>query len=105
MALRKTATVVLGAGVMACLAVPARPQTRKVSIDASNVTGTIRSLQGVNLGPLSSRPGGPDLSKQYKDIGVSFVRTHDFNGPTDIDAYRRFKPLEGTIFPSWDADT
>lgn len=105
MALRKTATVVLWAGVMACLAVPARPQTRKVSIDASNVTGTIRSLQGVNLGPLSSRPGGPDLSKQYKDIGVSFVRTHDFNGPTDIDAYRRFKPLEGTIFPSWDADT
>jgi xylan 1,4-beta-xylosidase len=81
-------------------------QMRKVEIDASKVTGRIRSLQGVSLGPLGTRPGSPDLSKQFKDIGIDLVRTHDFSGPTDIDARdrRRLQPMNGVIFPDWEAD-
>lgn len=87
-----------------CLARPALPQMRRISVDASQITGTIRPLQGVDLGPLSTRPGAYDLSKQYKDIGVGLVRTHDFDGPTDIDMFRNRRPVDGIIFPNWDAD-
>jgi len=36
---------------------------------------------------------GADLTKEYKSIGIRFIRTHDFYGPTDI----------STIFPNWNA--
>lgn len=80
------------------------PGMRKVNVDADKVIGVIHPLQGVNLGPLSTEAGGFDLSKEYKDIGVGLVRTHDFNGPTDIDMFRNRRPVEGIIFPNWDAD-
>jgi xylan 1,4-beta-xylosidase len=92
------------ASLLPCMAAPAEPQVRKVTVDAGRVTSTIRNLQGVNLGPLSTRVGGADLSTQYRDLGVSLVRTHDFTGPTDINMIRRGKVVAGTIFPDWDAD-
>ena len=91
---------------MFLLARPGSAQMRKVDVDAGKVTGKIRSLQGVSLGPLGSRPGSPDLSKQFKDVGIDLVRTHDFTGPTDIDARdrRRLLPVSGIIYPDWGAD-
>ncbi len=76
---------------------------RKITVDAGKVSGTIRDLQGINLGPLSSRSDS-DYSEEYKDLGISLVRNHDFSGPTDIDGRRYGKPLDGIIFPDWDAD-
>jgi len=75
---------------------------RDISVDCSVVTGHIRSLQGMNCGPLEilrPRQLGEgervyNFSMQYLEIGVDYVRTHDFYGPGDID----------TIFPNLDAD-
>ena len=81
----------------------AADQPRAVHVDASKITGSIRSLQGVNLGPAHSRDGLPDLTRQFRDLRIDFVRTHDFYGPTDID----FAPpgqSAGVIFPDWNAD-
>ena len=54
-----------------------------IVVDAAEVTGTIHSLQGINGGPR----GGDwqsHLFRQYEDIGVDYVRTHDYYGPTDM---------------------
>ena len=55
-------------------------------VDASNVTGRIRSFQGVNGPPTPVMEGLPDLVGQYKDLRIDMVRTHDFMGPTEIDS-------------------
>ncbi len=60
---------------------------RTLHIDASKVTGTIRSFQGLNGTPSPVMAGLPNLVKQYKDLRISQVRTHDVMGPTDIDAH------------------
>lgn len=57
---------------------------RNITVDASNVIGQIKSLLGVNAGPYVPVPGR-DLAEEYSDLGINYVRTHDFNGPTDID--------------------
>jgi hypothetical protein len=53
------------------------------------------------------------VSRQYEDLGIDIVRTHDFFGPTDIDAKwtnpDRIASSVGAsglkvIFPNWDAD-
>jgi hypothetical protein len=49
-------------------------------------------------------PNLPDLRKQYRELGIDSVRTHDTAGPTDIDAFRNGHSLDGTIFPNRDAD-
>ena len=85
-------------------AAPAASNPRQVRVVAGKVTGTIRSLQQVNLGPAHSRPGVPDITEQYRDLRIDSVRTHDFYGPTDIDAYRPNQPWDRIIFPDWDAD-
>jgi hypothetical protein len=61
--------------------------------DAADVIGTIRSLQGINAGP---RGGARQshLFRQYRDIGVDYVRTHDYYGPADMHV----------IFPDLKAD-
>ena len=79
-------------------------QTRSVLVDASKTIGTLRSFQGVNLGPLHSQPALPDLSAQYRDLRIDLIRTHDFFGPTDIDAHPKDRGHESVIFPDWSAD-
>jgi len=71
-------------------------------VDCSVVIGRIRSLQGMNCGPLeimrprqiSENERIYNFSMQYLELGVDYVRTHDFYGPGDIDV----------IFPDFDAD-
>ena len=88
-------------------------QMRTVEVDAGQVTGIIRSLQGVNGGPLGIRPTTPDVSRQYRDMRIDLVRTHDFFGPADIDAkwpnpdtIAKSLKADGSkaIFPHWAAD-
>jgi len=66
-----------------------------ISLDCNQTDGVISSCAGINDGPLPIRhvKGGIDITKQYQDVGINFIRTHDFFGPTDV----------STIFPSWDA--
>ncbi|MGA9347496.1 MAG: hypothetical protein WBW48_01665, partial [Anaerolineae bacterium] len=54
-----------------------------IVVDAAEVTGTIRSLQGINAGP-RGEDGQSHLFRQYEDIGVDYVRTHDYYGPADM---------------------
>ena len=74
------------------LCVPAVPQStsnlgfRSLNVDAGKVIGEIRSFQGMN-GPASRvMEGLPTLVKQYKDLRVNQVRTHDAMGPSEIDS-------------------
>lgn len=103
---RKAALVLWGIAALSALLSPASAQMRQISIDAGKVAGAIRpSIQGVNQVPVRpNRPRSRDLRKQFRDLGITSVRTHDTAGPTDIDAFRKGKPLDGIIFPNWDAD-
>jgi xylan 1,4-beta-xylosidase len=85
---------------------------RPVEVDAARATGQVRSFQGVVSGPLVA-PGGPDFSKQYKELHLDFIRADGLFGPLDIDA--RWSDPDGiatakgataakTIFPNWSAD-
>jgi len=97
---------------------------RSVQVDAAKVVGRIRSLQGLNGPPSPIMKGLPNLIEQYKDLRVNQVRTHDYMGPTDIDAqFTLNNPMlawlipnpsqragvvkagnASIIFPDWDAD-
>ena len=99
-------------------------QLRTLHVDAGKVTGSIRSFQGVNGQPTPVMDGLPNLVKQYKDLGIDMVRTHDFMGPTEIDSHylidapwlawlvpntdQRAKLVAtgnaSTIFPDWSAN-
>lgn len=59
---------------------------RALQVDAGKVTGEIRSYQGLNGQPTPAMAGLPDLVRQYKELNIQLVRTHDFMGPTDVDA-------------------
>jgi xylan 1,4-beta-xylosidase len=95
------------------LAATAGAQTRTVQVDAGHVIGTIRSFQGVNAGPAPLLPPLADVSRQYKDLRIDLVRTHDLFGPTDIDArwpdpdpIARAVKANGanSVFPDWNRD-
>jgi hypothetical protein len=86
-----------------------------VEVDAGKVIGKIRSFQGVNCGPAPLVAGkAADVTRQYKDLRVDLVRTHDFFGPTDVDARwpadpdpisRRVEASgDKAIFRDWNAD-
>lgn len=99
-------------------------QLRRMHVDAGHVTGHIRSFQGVNGPPTPVMEGLPYLVEGYKDLRIDIVRTHDFMGPTEIDAqYVNDDPMltwlvpdpkqrsglvaagnASTIFPDWSAD-
>jgi xylan 1,4-beta-xylosidase len=68
---------------------------RDLQVDAGKVIGEIRSFQGLNGPPSPVMAGLPDLVDQYRDLRVNQVRTHDFMGPTDIDA--RFDYRNGPL--------
>jgi xylan 1,4-beta-xylosidase len=59
---------------------------RPLHVDASKVSGTIRSFQGLNGAPSPVMSGLPELVRQYKDLRVNMVRTHDLMGPTELDS-------------------
>ena len=59
---------------------------RALQVDASKTTGQLRSFQGLNGPPFPIMDGLPNLVQQYKDMRIDQVRTHDYMGPTDIDA-------------------
>ena len=59
---------------------------RSLRIDAGKSVGQIRSFQGLNGPPSPIMAGLPELVTQYRELRVNQVRTHDWMGPTDIDA-------------------
>lgn len=97
---KRVTLLLLAAAVLAAMALYAAAspaaggQLRTIDVDASTVTGQIRSLQGLNGGPRPPFPGMTDLTAQYSAIGVDYVRTHDYFGPCDMNE----------IFPDWEAD-
>ena len=74
------------------------PGAKQIQVNAAAVIGRIRSLSGTNRGPLfyPREPGGQpgSLVDSYRWMGLDFIRTHDFYGPTDWHV----------IFPNWRAD-
>lgn len=68
---------------------------RSLQVDAGKVIGEIRSFQGVNGPPTPVMAGLPNLVRQYKELRVDQVRTHDFMGPTDVDA--KFVTTNGAL--------
>jgi xylan 1,4-beta-xylosidase len=78
--------VVLSSFLSVFLPLPAGAQLRPLHVDAGEVTGRIRSFQGVNGQPTPVMAGLPNLVAQYKDLHIDMVRTHDFMGPTEIDS-------------------
>ena len=78
-----------------CLLLPCAPAVpqdtstsgfRSLGVDAGTVIGKIRSFQGLNGLPSPVMAGLPTLVKQYKDLRVNQVRTHDAMGPSEIDS-------------------
>src|ERR1035438_7329361 len=65
---------------------PAADQFRALHVDANKVTGELRSFQGMNGTPAPIMAGLPGLVRQYREMRVSQVRTHDVMGPTDVNA-------------------
>ena len=59
---------------------------RSLRVDAGQVIGIIRSFQGVNSGPAPLLSRLTDVAKEYRALRIDLVRTHDFFGPTDLDA-------------------
>jgi hypothetical protein len=59
---------------------------RTLQVDAGKIVGNIHSFQGVNGAPAPVMAGFPSLVRQYRDLRVSQVRTHDLMGPTEIDS-------------------
>ncbi|MGA2421429.1 MAG: hypothetical protein ABSG69_15240 [Candidatus Acidiferrum sp.] len=97
---------------------------RTLHVDAGNVTGEIRSFQGLNGPPRPVMAGLPSLIEQYRNLRIDQVRTHDSMGPTEIDSrFDMNDPLltwlipdaaqragvvkagnADIIFPDWSAD-
>jgi xylan 1,4-beta-xylosidase len=102
----------------------AAARLRSVRVDAGKVIGHIRCFEGVNGQPTPVMQGLPVLVKEYKDLHIEVVRTHDFMGPSEIDSQyvnddpmltwlvpdseqRRKLVIAGNasiIFPDWSAD-
>jgi len=93
--------VCVAAGLIAVPSAMAAGGLRTITVDASKPTGIIRSLQGVSGTPLPGDSSHPDLTSQFKQLGVNIVRTHDVdcNGTSDIDGLG-----PNRIFPNWNAN-
>jgi hypothetical protein len=57
------------------------------NVDISRNVGNITNYMGTNVGP--KRSGSVDLTNNFKQTGINYVRTHDYYGACDI----------STIFP------
>ena len=71
-------------------------QSLSIELDYQQTNGMITHYGDINCGPFPNIgvDDGIDLTTQYQKIGIDFIRTHDFGGPTDI----------STIFPDFNAD-
>ena len=88
-----------------CPAVPSgmEPGTaRAVTIDAQNIIGTIRSLQGAHWDPGAASGG---LSQNYVEMGVDLIRTHDAGGINGTGAGDVDGPGRSRMFPNMSADS
>jgi xylan 1,4-beta-xylosidase len=56
------------------------PQGGLIKVDCRESLGAIRSLQGVNDGPVPWNQAC-DFTAYYRDMGVDWVRLHDLHGP------------------------
>ncbi len=65
---------------------PATNGFRALQVDAGNIAGNIHSFQGVNGAPEPVMAGLPSLVRQYRELRISQVRTHDLMGPADLDS-------------------
>ena len=67
-----------------------------ITIDCTKINGNIKSFAEINSGPVPIYyvPDAVDITSKYQEIGISFIRTHDFYGPTDV----------RSIFPNWSND-
>lgn len=67
-----------------------------IEIDCNQTNGFFKNYGHINCGPhpIYNIENGVDLTSQYQEIRLNFIRTHDFYGPTDI----------STIFPNFSAD-
>ena len=67
-----------------------------ITLNCSNTNGIVRPFGDINDGPYPVKNETPyaDLTKQYHEIGITSIRTHDLSGPTDVH----------TIFPDLSAD-
>ena len=73
---------------------------RTLQVDAAKSIGQIRSFQGLNGPPFPVMDGLPNLVQQYKDLRIDQVRTHDYMGPTDIDArFTQNNPMLAWLIP------
>jgi hypothetical protein len=100
-------------------------ELRTITVDASEVTGKLRSLQGVNGAPAPGfhKPirfafGGWNVPEEYDATAgyhaarIDLIRTHDAYGPGDVDAHFPDAPgalIDGhrtllSIFPNPGAD-
>jgi len=56
-----------------------------IKLDCEHTDGLINHFSEINCGPLPNpNVEGINLANQFKKTGFNFVRTHDFNGPTDV---------------------
>jgi hypothetical protein len=53
--------------------------TLYIPLDCSNISGLIRPFGHINDGPIpiKAQSGSVDLTTQYRDIGITSIRTHD----------------------------
>lgn len=73
------------APVLAGLVLAATAAAQDVLVDCGAPAGTIRSLQGVNGGPIYPYSYFPyDLTGWYRGMRVDSIRTHDYQGPLDL---------------------
>ncbi|MBI1388103.1 MAG: hypothetical protein GC154_06615 [bacterium] len=55
------------------------------TIFADQTAGGVKPLLGVNAGPYQIGDlANPSVESQYRDLGVNWIRTHDFYGPLDM---------------------
>jgi len=74
---------------------------RAVTVDATQVIGTIRSLQGAHWNP---GPANQALSQNYVAMGVDLIRTHDGGGVMGTGAGDVDGPGASRMVPSLTAD-
>jgi Carbohydrate binding domain len=52
------------------------------NVDMAGSLGSIKNFMGTNTGP--KRNGTVDLTNNFQQTGINYVRTHDYYGPCDI---------------------
>jgi len=56
-----------------------------LSVTLNAFTGTtINPFTSTNVGPIDPSVSSLDLSSRFREVGMDFVRTHDFEGPCDM---------------------